>query len=61
VAAKAWFPGGPDDPNLQLLQVEVERAEYWDVKANKLVQLIKMGAAAATGKPPRMGEHRQVR
>lgn len=28
--AKIWFPKGIDDPDLVLLRVDVERAEYWD-------------------------------
>ncbi len=27
---KAWFPGGFDDPNIVLLHVKGEQAEYWD-------------------------------
>lgn len=26
---KAWFPGGLDDPNLALLRIHVDKAEYW--------------------------------
>ena len=29
---KAWFPSGLDDPDLGLLEVTVEQAEYWDVR-----------------------------
>jgi len=59
--AKAWFPGGPEDPDLELLEVRIDEAEYWNVKENKLLQLIKMGKAAATGKrPSRLGEHEHV-
>ncbi|MDG0816334.1 pyridoxamine 5'-phosphate oxidase family protein [Bdellovibrio svalbardensis] len=25
-----WFPQGPLDPNIQLLKINVEKAEYWD-------------------------------
>lgn len=25
-----WFPAGPQDPNLALLKVQVERWQYWD-------------------------------
>lgn len=59
--AKAWFPGGVDDPDLELVEVRIDEAEYWNVKENKLLQLLKMGKAAATGKPPSgMGEHAEV-
>ncbi len=58
---KAWFPQGLDDPDLVLLRVDVHKAEYWDVKESKPVQLFKMARAAITGKPPLdLGEHRTV-
>ena len=60
--AQAWFPGGADDPDLRVLRVAVDAAEYWDVDTNKMVQLFKMAKAAVTGKPPvDMGEHREVK
>jgi general stress protein 26 len=60
--AKAWFPGGPQDPDLQLVEVRIDEAEYWNVKENKLLQLLKMGKAASTGQRPRnMGEHEEVK
>lgn len=59
--AQAWFPGGDDDPALRMLHVDIDVAEYWDVKQSKPVQLFKMAKAAVTGKPPTdMGEHRQI-
>ncbi|MDB5744221.1 MAG: ral stress protein [Polaromonas sp.] len=59
--AKAWFPGGPTDPDLALLLVRISHAEYWDVTESKMVQLVKMAAAAVTGTPPQMGEHKEMR
>ena len=50
--AEAWFPGGPTDPDLALVQVRIVHANYWDVKSSKLVQLFAMAKAAVTGKPP---------
>ncbi len=59
--AKAWFPGGPTDPNLALMEVRISHAEFWNVKESKMVQLIKMVTAAMTGKPPsNMGEHKEL-
>ena len=59
--AKAWFPGGPTDPNLALLQVHISHAEYWNVKESKMVQVVKMVTAALTGTPPTdMGEHKEL-
>ncbi len=34
-----WFPQGLDDPNLMLLKVHVQVAEYWDAPAGRMVQL----------------------
>lgn len=59
--AKAWFPGGPEDPDMELVEVRIDEAEYWNVKENKLLQLLKMGKAAATGQRlKKMGEHGEV-
>ena len=40
--------------------MRIDEAEYWNVKENKLLQMIKMGKSAVTGKQPQMGEHREV-
>ena len=47
---KAWFEGGKDDPNIALLRVTVERAEYWDYSAGMLVQLAGFIKSVVTGK-----------
>jgi len=59
---EAWFPGGATDPDLALVQVQIEHASYWDVKASKLVQLFVMAKAAVTGRTPKdLGQHGEVR
>lgn len=61
-AARAWFPGGVEDPDLALVAVLVAEADYWDVKANKAVQIFKLAKAALTGEGPAdLAEHRRVR
>jgi general stress protein 26 len=60
VIDKAWFDG-PQDPDLELVAVRIDEAEYWNVKENKLLQLLKMGTAAATGTRPKMGEHAELK
>lgn len=47
---RAWFEGGKDDPNIALLKVKVERAEYWDYSAGMLVQLAGFVKSVVTGK-----------
>lgn len=46
---KAWFPKGLEDPDLALLRVKVEKAEYWDSPSSKMVQLAGFLKALATG------------
>lgn len=59
--AEAWFPDGPDDPDLALVCVRIAHADFWDVKDSKVTQIAKMAKAAITGQPPQdMGEHGRV-
>ena len=59
--AEAWFPGGPTDADLALVQVRIVHASYWDIKENKLVQLFQMAKAVITGTPPtRLGEQAEI-
>lgn len=55
-ALKAWFPKGIDDPDLALLCVEVESAEYWDSPSGGFVQLMGFTKALFTGKRFDIGE-----
>lgn len=48
--AKAWFPGGKDDPSVTVIKVTPEQGFYWDTKDGKLVSMIKILASAVTGK-----------
>ena len=38
-AHRTWFPLGLEDPELALLRVDVERAEYWDMLSSAMVEL----------------------
>jgi general stress protein 26 len=57
---KPWFPSGLDDPDLGLLEVTVEAAEYWDVPASRMQRLFGL-TASAEGEPGQPGEHGEVR
>jgi general stress protein 26 len=58
--AGAWFPGGPDDPNLGVMHIDVHHGDYWDVKASKLVQFYEMAKASLTKRSPEnLGDHRR--
>lgn len=47
---KAWFPNGPEDPNLALLKIEPQKTYYWDSETGKMVEFLKMAASIVTGK-----------
>lgn len=59
-AMKAWFPKGLEDPNLGLLRIEVDKAEYWDGPGSAVVQLVGFATAIATGRRYEGGEHEKV-
>lgn len=57
---KPWFPGGVNDPELLLIHVHSEHAEYWDSQGAKGVKyLFKAAAAYATGTRPKIEEGEQ--
>jgi general stress protein 26 len=58
--AEAWFPEGVDDPNLALLRVDVERAQYWEDKKPKLLQLAEIAIGLLRDTPPKSGEERKL-
>ncbi len=60
-AYKAWFPGGLDDPNLCLLRVEVDKAEYWDSPSSAVVHIAGFVKALATGERYHPGENEKLR
>jgi general stress protein 26 len=36
---REWFPQGLDDPDLALIKVQVQEAEYWDRRQHRMVQV----------------------
>jgi len=59
-AYKAWFPKGLEDPELVLLKVDIEQAEYWDNPGGIVTTLIGYAQSLATGKQAKIGEHATV-
>jgi general stress protein 26 len=58
---EAWFPGGPDDPNLALVRVDVDHGEMWEPTTNKMIQFLSIAAAAVTHTTPKAeGVHRTL-
>ena len=57
---KAWFPDGLETPDLCLLKVNVEVAEYWDSSSSTLVQIVGFVKAMVTGQQMDGGEYGKV-
>ena len=64
---KAWFGdeggernGGPDDPRLALILVDVHSVTYLKVDKPRPVVLFEVARAMVTGKPPNIGKERHV-
>jgi general stress protein 26 len=50
--AGAWFPGGPEDPDLALLRITMASAEAWEPTSGKVAQFLEMASAALTNSVP---------
>jgi general stress protein 26 len=59
-AYKAWFPDGLEDPDLALLKVSAEKAEYWDGNSSVVAHLVGFVKAVATGTSYQGGENEKV-
>jgi general stress protein 26 len=64
-AWRIWFSGGPEDPNIGLIRVKPEEAEYWDMSGKTLATLAFRGLRAIlTGEtiepPKRSDAHAQI-
>lgn len=56
----AWWPDGPDDPNVRVLRFKPYLAEYWDGPASREVVRLEFAKARATGEKPNLGQNRKV-
>ena len=57
---KAWFPEGLEDPELALIKVRVESAEYWDTPSSKVFRLVGFAKAVATGTSYHSEENKKI-
>ena len=55
-----WFPRGLEDPDLALLCVHVEEAEYWDAPRSRMQRMLGLARAIATGDTRALGEHEKL-
>jgi general stress protein 26 len=54
---KAWFPDGLDDPQIALLRMTIDGAEFWDAPSGTMVQLVGFVKALVTGDEADQGEN----
>lgn len=57
---KAWFPKGLDEPDIALIKVNADQAEYWDSPASPVAHAISLVKALATGETAQPGENEKV-
>lgn len=57
-SARAWWDSA-DDPNIRVLKITPDDAEFWD-SPGTMVSYVKMAAAAVTGSRPDVGTNRKV-
>jgi general stress protein 26 len=57
---KAWFPEGADTPDIALLKVTAERAEYWDGSQSVVAHAVSLVSALVTGEPAQAGENEKI-
>jgi len=59
---KVWFPKGLEDPDLTLLEVTIDRAEYWQTPSNVVTRVFGAAQALAKGEPiaDQVGSHERM-
>ena len=57
---KAWFPKGVDEPDIALLRLTIEKAEYWDSPGGTVAQTFSFVSALVTGKSAGWGENKKL-
>ena len=57
---KMWFPEGKDDPEVALLRINLEKAEYWDSLSSTVAYALSFVSSLVTGKQPDFGENKKL-
>jgi general stress protein 26 len=56
----AWFPDGPDDPDVGILKFSADSAEYWDSPGGKIATAFSFVKSKVTGERYEGGESGKV-
>jgi general stress protein 26 len=54
-----YFKDGLEDPDIALLEVSVERGEYWE-GPGAIAYVVEVAKALVTGEPSQFGEHEKI-
>ena len=57
---EVFFPRGLDDPDLALLRIDIDQAEYWDSPGTAVGRLYAVGKALATGDKEAVGDNAKL-
>ncbi|WP_155297671.1 pyridoxamine 5'-phosphate oxidase family protein [Deinococcus kurensis] len=57
---KAYFPQGKEDPNIQLIHIAANGAEYWE-SDGKVRSLISLAKGLIKGEQPHQGENETIK
>ena len=57
---ETYFPEGKDDPDLALIKVHVEQAEYWDSPSSPVAFVMGFLKSKLTGHEPNLGENERI-
>ena len=57
---EAWFPDGPEDPNVTLIKFTASGAEYWDSPGGRIASVINLVKSKVTGSAADTGENAKV-
>jgi hypothetical protein len=58
--AQAWWPKGPTDSDIRVLQIVPDSAEYWNARGNSITVALKLTVARLAGNPPDLRENKKV-
>lgn len=57
---RAWFGEGPESPDLCLIKVKVNEAEYWEPEGGTLRVMFEAARARLTGEHPELNEPEKI-
>jgi general stress protein 26 len=57
---KAWFPKGTEEPDIALLRLGIEKAEYWDDPSSTVAQVVNFVSALIKGEQINAGENKKL-